>query len=145
MDLPVMNHFLPQGLLIDINFQPPFWIFPCVPWVMVMVAKKISLRPLLTQSLLDLFSGFQVFHRTTLRFFVIILINHYIHCLYVQTTYRLPVLENHGDAFRRSSLCDLPTIAPAPPRPRGGRIRKSPPCWDSKRLRLFIPRHHLCS
>ena len=50
-------------------------------------------------------------------------------------------LGKHGDAFRRSSPCDLPPLVPAPPRPRGGSTRKSPTCRDSKKLRLLAPRH----
>ena len=62
-------------------------------------------------------------------------------CPSVRTLYVPPVVGKHGEAFRRSSPCDLPPLAPAPPRPCGGCTRKSPPCRDSKRTRLFVPLH----
>ena len=52
-----------------------------------------------------------------------------------------PAVGKHGDALRRSYQCDLPPTTLDPPRPRGGRDQKSPPCWDKKRLRIQVPRH----
>ena len=46
-----------------------------------------------------------------------------------------------GDAFRRSSPCDLPPLTPASPRPCRRRIQKSPPFRDSKRIRSSVPLH----
>ena len=60
---------------------------------------------------------------------------------YVRTTYGPPFAGKHGDAFRHSSLCDLPPHEPAPTRPCRGRIQKSPPCQDRKRLQSSVPRH----
>ena len=58
---------------------------------------------------------------------------------YKRRTYRgPPVVGKHGDAFWQSSPCDLPPTALAPLRPHGGRNRKSPPCWDNKRLGLYV-------
>ena len=54
--------------------------------------------------------------------------------LYVQTTYGPPLVEKHGDTFQLSSPCNLLPHAPASQRPHRGRIQKSPPFWDSKRL-----------
>ena len=59
--------------------------------------------------------------------------------------YGPPFVGKHRDTFRRSSLCDLPPLAPSPPSPGGERIRKIPLCRDSKRLRLFVPRHLVSS
>ena len=56
-------------------------------------------------------------------------------------TYGPPFVGNHGDAFRRSSLCDLPPLAPAYPSPRIGRIQNIPPFRESKRLGSSVPRH----
>ena len=60
---------------------------------------------------------------------------------YVRTTYGPPFVGNHGDTFRRSSLCDLPPQAPAPKIPLRGKIKKIPRCQDSKQLRSSVPRH----
>ena len=60
---------------------------------------------------------------------------------YVRTTYGPPFVGQHGDAFRRSSPCDLPPLEPDSPRPCRGSIQEIPPCRDSKRLRSFVPRH----
>ena len=66
----------------------------------------------------------------------------YLRYPYVRTMYKPPLLGNHGDDFWRSSLCDLPPHAPAPPRLLEGRIQKSPTCRDRKWIRSPIP-HHL--
>ena len=47
----------------------------------------------------------------------------------------------HRDTFRRSSSYGLPPQKPATPRPCRGRIQKSLPCRDHKRLRSSAPRH----
>ena len=60
---------------------------------------------------------------------------------YVQTTYVLPLVGKHGDAFQSSSPCDLPPHAPAPLRPCRGQTQKSAHFRDSKRLRYSVPRH----
>ena len=57
---------------------------------------------------------------------------------YVRTTYGTPVVGKNRDAFRRSSLCDVPPLLPSHPKTRRGRIQKSPPCWDRKRLRHSV-------
>ena len=60
---------------------------------------------------------------------------------YVRTLYVPTFVGKHGDAFRRSSSCDLPPHEPATTRPHRGRIWKIPPCRDHKRLRSSVPRH----
>ena len=68
-------------------------------------------------------------------------------CIEIGRTYnrftdrRPPAVGKLRDALRHSSPCDLPPTTLAPPRPRGGRDQKSPPCWDNKRLRIHVPRH----
>ena len=69
MGLLILNHLLPRGLLVELDVQPLFLTFICVPLVLDMVASILDLHTLFTRSLLDLFSRCQVFHRTTLRSF----------------------------------------------------------------------------
>ena len=64
-----------------------------------------------------------------------------INCNTTGPTYGPPFVGNQGDAFRRSSLYDIPPLAPAPPRPRRGHIQNIPPCWDKKRLQSSVPHH----
>ena len=64
------------------------------------------------------------------------------HCPYVRTTYGPPVVGKHREAFLRSSLCGLPPLALASPRPRRGCTQKSPPFRDIKKIRSSVP-HHL--
>ena len=77
MGLPYLNHFIPQGLLVGLNIQPPFLKFPPLPLVMDMVANISTLHTLLIWGLLDLFTRYQVFHQKTLLISVIILEIHY--------------------------------------------------------------------
>ena len=87
MGLPILNHLLPRGLLVELRFQPPLKTFPRVPLVLDMVASRLDPHPILTQSILDLFSGCIVFHQTTLRISVIILEIHYVVSLLNVDTY----------------------------------------------------------
>ena len=57
MGLPILIHLLPQGILVGLNFQPPFWKFTRLPLVLVMVANMLALNPYLTGSILDVFPG----------------------------------------------------------------------------------------
>ena len=66
MGLPIMNHLIPQGLLAELDVQPLFKTFIRVHLVLDMVASRLASHPLLTPSLLDLFSRCQVFRQTTL-------------------------------------------------------------------------------
>ena len=86
MGLPILNHLLPQGILVELNAQPTFKIFPCVPLVLGMVASRLALYPILTRSLMDMFYRCQVFHKTTPKMYVIILaINYVVSFLNVDT------------------------------------------------------------
>ena len=78
MGLPILNNFLPEGLLVGLNSQPPFWIFPCVPSVLDIVASILDLRPLLIQSLLYLIPRYQVLYQRTLQIHAIILETRYV-------------------------------------------------------------------
>ena len=78
MGISILNHLLPQGLLLELDFQSLFKPFLRVPSVLDMVASILDLHPFKTQSLLDLFFRCQVFHQKTLRIFVITVALHYI-------------------------------------------------------------------
>ena len=78
MVLPILIHYLTQGLLVGINVQPTFGKFPCVPSLQDMGVSIFALCPIPTRSPLDLFSRYQVFHKTTLRIYVIILAINYV-------------------------------------------------------------------
>ena len=79
MGLPILNHLLPRVLLVGLDVQPLLLTFLCVPLVLDMVASRLDFHSPLTRNLLGVFSRFQVFHRTTLQlFFVIILEIHYV-------------------------------------------------------------------
>ena len=47
----------------------------------------------------------------------------------------------HGDAFRRSSPCNLLSHSTATPTPCRGRLQKIPPCWYHMRLQSPVPHH----
>ena len=87
MGLSILNHFLPIGLLVELNVQLPFLTFPRVTSVTDMVASRLVLHPLLTQSLLDMFFRCQVFHQKTLQISIIILAIHYVVSLLNVDTY----------------------------------------------------------
>ena len=78
MGIPILNHLLPQGLLVELVVQPLFVKNLHVPSVLDIVAILLDPHPILTRSLLDMFSAYQVFHQTTLQIFVIILAIHYV-------------------------------------------------------------------
>ena len=69
----IINHYLPQGILLGLNVQPPFWKFPFVPSVLDMVLNILASHHILTRNLLDLFFRYQVFYQTTIRIYVIVL------------------------------------------------------------------------
>ena len=71
-----MGYLLPRGILVELNIQPPFWTFTRVHSILGMVASRLGLNHILTQSLLGLFSRCKVFHLTTLRISIIILAVH---------------------------------------------------------------------
>ena len=73
-----MNNLLRQGRIVELNVQPFFLSFSHLPLVQGMVRKILVSRPLLIQSIMDLFSRFQVFHQTTLWISVIILAIYYV-------------------------------------------------------------------
>ena len=65
-----------------------FWTFPCVPLLLGMFMSILTSNPILTQSLMDMISKCQVFHRTTLRISVkISSINHVVSLLNVDTEF----------------------------------------------------------
>ena len=66
MVLPILNHFIVQGLLIGTNVQSPFGTFLCIPLVLDMFLSILASYPFLILSLMDLFSRCQVFHKKTL-------------------------------------------------------------------------------
>ena len=78
MGIPILNHLLPRGLLIGLNVQPHSGTFLHVTLLLGMVARVLSSHPLLTKTLLDMVSWFQLFHQTTLRISVIILAIRYV-------------------------------------------------------------------
>ena len=55
MGLPILDHLLPQGILIGQNVQPHFQTFPRVPLELGMVVRILASHPLLSQISLDLF------------------------------------------------------------------------------------------
>ena len=55
MQTPILNHLTLQGILIVINFTPPFYTFPCVPLVLGIATNILASHHLLTKSLLVLF------------------------------------------------------------------------------------------
>ena len=78
MEPLILNHSLTQGLMIELSAQPPFLSFLHVHLVMGIVVIILASHPFKNQSLPDLFSRCQVFHRTALRISVIFLAIHYV-------------------------------------------------------------------
>ena len=78
MGIPILNHSLPQGVLVGLKIQPPFWTLLCVPSLLDMVLIILALRTLVNLSLLYISSIYQVIHGTTLKCFVIILAIQYV-------------------------------------------------------------------
>ena len=56
MELPILNHLLPRGILVELDVQPLFLTLLRVTLVLDIVATILASRPLLNQSLMDLFS-----------------------------------------------------------------------------------------